>query len=687
VSGLSYGANVLQWTIHNGTCSDSTSTVTITRAKQSSDPTVAAAGSSSICYGESTTLTLSGGGGGDNETVHWYSGSCGGTPAGTGNSLSVSPTATTTYYGRYEDAAPCNYNTACQSVTVAVNNDAPVISAQPANQAGCSGSTATFSVTASASGPVSYSWAKKSNAGWGSSWLSTGSGGTFRASSTANDYGDPACNGFSSAYDINCPSGNAFGIWGGAGGDEVVTRAFSVLGAGQVVSVDFDNGNVDTARKVGFSLQAAGGADVLQFYFLGGQSNYKYNDGTEHDTGIGFQRTGLRVQFRLVSASTYTLFVTPCGGSVSQFTGSYSGTMSQVKLFNQNTSGGDDHNVYFNNFIVGGYVDNADNYAGDYAGQDKGDQAIASGNGGSSYTTPMLSTSDNGAQYEVVVASCGGTVLSSAATLTVNGRPTSVVSSTDNATICGGSSTTIHADLTGTGPWNVTWSDSVQQSGVASSPATRSVSPSATTTYTVTALTDANCTAQGGDLTGSAAVTVHQLPTAPSKAYSRAPGISLKISISDLGVTAPEGGTPIFSSVSGGGQGATISHSDNYLFYLPQAGNNNGDSFNYTTTDGQCGGASGTINVNVATSEPGAASGQIGVTNGTATVIMYGIPGYQYDVQRSTDNMTSWKTLGTPPLEVAPVSPSTADGTITITDDYSDLDTLPDSAYYRIVAH
>ena len=91
--------------------------------------------------------------------------------------------------------------------------------------------------------------------------------------------------------------------------------------------------------------------------------------------------------------------------------------------------------------------------------------------------------------------------------MTVNARPTSVASGT--ATICNGGSTTISAALTGTGPWNVSWSDGSNQNAVATSPATRSVSPSANTTYTVTNLTDANCTAQSGDLTGSAVVTVN----------------------------------------------------------------------------------------------------------------------------------------------------------------------------------
>ena len=146
---------------------------------------------------------------------------------------------------------------------------------------------------------------------------------------------------------------------------------FPALSSGQAASIDFDNGNVDSGSKVGFSLQTSGGADVLQFYFLGGQSNYKYNDGTEQDTAIPFQRTGLRVQFILTSPTTYSLVVTPCGGTASRFSGTYTGTIAQLKLFSQNTSGGNDKNIYFNNFIVGGYLDNADNYAGDYAGRIK----------------------------------------------------------------------------------------------------------------------------------------------------------------------------------------------------------------------------------------------------------------------------------------------------------------------------
>src|SRR5215831_9124949 len=74
---------------------------TVTVNKKSGNPTSATATSTTVCSGSATTLSLIGGGGGSNELIKWYSGICGGTLEGTGNNLTVFPTVTTTYYGRY----------------------------------------------------------------------------------------------------------------------------------------------------------------------------------------------------------------------------------------------------------------------------------------------------------------------------------------------------------------------------------------------------------------------------------------------------------------------------------------------------------------------------------------------------------------------------------------------------------
>ncbi|MCG3194706.1 MAG: hypothetical protein DIJKHBIC_03970 [Thermoanaerobaculia bacterium] len=89
--------------------------------------------------------------------------------------------------------------------------------------------------------------------------------------------------------------------------------------------------------------------------------------------------------------------------------------------------------------------------------------------------------------------------------------PTAVVSG--SGIVCNGQPATIQAALTGTAPWTVTWSDGFIQTGVTASPAVRTVAPAVTTVYTVTALTDASCSASPSDLTGSATVNVNSRPT------------------------------------------------------------------------------------------------------------------------------------------------------------------------------
>ena len=92
-------------TCTNGNASAISSAGTVTVNQESADPNPT--GSTTVCSGGNASLTLSGGGGGTGEVINWYTGSCGGTLVATGNGATVSPSTTTTYYGRYEDPAPC----------------------------------------------------------------------------------------------------------------------------------------------------------------------------------------------------------------------------------------------------------------------------------------------------------------------------------------------------------------------------------------------------------------------------------------------------------------------------------------------------------------------------------------------------------------------------------------------------
>ena len=81
-------------------------------------PTSATASQTTITSGQSTTLQVNGGALNSASNWVWYTGSCGGSQVGTGTTLSVSPTSTTTYYVQ---AAACGSTTTCRSVTITVN--------------------------------------------------------------------------------------------------------------------------------------------------------------------------------------------------------------------------------------------------------------------------------------------------------------------------------------------------------------------------------------------------------------------------------------------------------------------------------------------------------------------------------------------------------------------------------------
>jgi len=115
--------------------------------------------------------------------------------------------------------------------------------------------------------------------------------------------------------------------------------------------------------------------------------------------------------------------------------------------------------------------------------------------------------------YNCKVSDAGGCIGYQAASDSVaTWGPAAAVSG--DASICSGGAATIYAALTGSPPWDLTWSDGFVQSGVGASPATRVVSPAGTTTYTVTAVSDASC---AGTSSGSATVSVTTTPgeTAP----------------------------------------------------------------------------------------------------------------------------------------------------------------------------
>jgi hypothetical protein len=155
------------------------------------------------------------------------------------------------------------------------------------------------------------------------------------------------------------------------------------------------------------------------------------------------------------------------------------------------------------------------------------------------------------------------------------------------ATICKGSATTIQAALTGTGPWTLTWSDGFTQTAAAS-PATRSVAPNATTTYTVTSVSTANCAGSGS---GSAVVTVELPPKATVS------GDATICAGSSAPIQAALTGTPPWTLVWSDGFTQTVSTSPAFRTVSPTSTTVYGLT---AVSDAACAGAaSGSANVKV----------------------------------------------------------------------------------------
>lgn len=104
---------------------------------QPSIPATSIGGTGSLCLGTTTTLTVQGGALNGTSNWEWFSNNCGGTPIGTGASISVTPSTTTTYFVAASANGTCPA-TACANGTVSL----PV----PSNNLSGNGETATCTV-------------------------------------------------------------------------------------------------------------------------------------------------------------------------------------------------------------------------------------------------------------------------------------------------------------------------------------------------------------------------------------------------------------------------------------------------------------------------------------------------------------------------------------------------------------
>ena len=181
--------------------------------------------------------------------------------------------------------------------------------------------------------------------------------------------------------------------------------------------------------------------------------------------------------------------------------------------------------------------------------------------------------------------------------VTVSPKPTSVISGSQS--VCSGATANVSVALTGVAPWSLTYTNGTTPTtvtGILTSPYTFTTPAiSATTTYTITALSDNRCSSGPADRTGSAVISLITPPTVTIAASAASVCFNFASQTTTLAYSATSGSPATYSIIWGAG-------------YSP--------SGFVTMTDAPFpAGASGTINVTV---PPGADNSVVN----TATIVV-----------------------------------------------------------------
>ncbi len=169
-------------------------------------------------------------------------------------------------------------------------------------------------------------------------------------------------------------------------------------------------------------------------------------------------------------------------------------------------------------------------------------------------------------------------------------------------------------------------------------------------------------------------------PVANADTFYRSPGLSLKITQTSLLANDTDGGAPPigWGGLDNGGitaNGVSLMTDSTTIYYTNGLSVN--DSFNYWITNSAGWAATNVVSI-ITNCVSGSATAPASVSAGTAMVGFAGVPGYTYEVQRSTNvSFTNWVVI---------VVTNTPDfGLFKVVDNFPDFGgQSPSQAYYRL---
>ena len=460
---------------------------------------------SSICTGSSVTMTAVGPVG----TVYWFSGGCNTTgQIATGNSVTVSPTSTTTYYARNFNGG--QWSPSCASFTVVVNpiptvNAGPDVSICPSASTTLSGTvpaTSTLSsvlaainanqATLTASIPTPYGFVMDGPSGVNSNYIMDGGSDMYDWGNYINTNLGATLN-----YSDNAVVSNAaFGS-----GGQYFTRVIGAQGYSTVAPTIF-YWAADLNGVSSVSITGNNGAD--------GSGTQDLNTFTVTANGITYNCFLKRVHSAW-DPSINQLFMIPQPNAASQSMGvstddnlhTISGLAGVTRMY---------YMLYAGNAGAIISVPQATTIAQTFA------NIIPTGGTYSWTSTPAGFTSSiqnptvtpAATTTYTLTTTANGCTNSDNVVVTVNPGPVATLI-TASSTVCNGTQVNLSGNVTTTGAWTLTLNNGQTATGTGNGTWSINTTPSSTTSYSISSIT--NPTACPTSLTGATTIT---LPTAGS---------------------------------------------------------------------------------------------------------------------------------------------------------------------------
>ena len=311
------------------------------------------------------------------------------------------------------------------TLTVTAAPVAPSITTQPTSHTVTAGQTASFSVAATGTAPLSYQWQKN---------------GASIAGATLSIYTTPAA--------TTSDSGSTFAVvvtnTAGTVTSSAATLTVNAAPVAPSIATQPASQTVTAGQTATFTV-VAGGTAPLSYQWQKNAVNiagataasYKTPATTTTDSGSTFRVVVTNTAGTVTSsAATLTVNAAPVAPSITTQPASQTVTAAQTATFSVTATG-----------------------AAPLSYQWSRNGAAISGATSSSYTTPATTSSDNGALFTVVVSNTAGSVTSSAAALTVNPAPVapSITTQPSSQTVTAGQTASFNVVATGSAPLSYQW--------------------------------------------------------------------------------------------------------------------------------------------------------------------------------------------------------------------------------------